>query len=168
MKRKGLMRFLSTGMTSIVLMTSAFPTTVYAQPVTEEPETAMSVEESSEAGMTEGTEQSEDVEHTESEEQSQTQESEVQTTETAEETQETTEVSETETETETETDEKILILANQILENQDAIYEDGVYEGSSTGFKNGEITVRITIKDHKITEVEVLKRINSHGGTENP
>ena len=89
MKRKGLMRFLSTGMTSIVLMTSAFPTTVYAQPVTEEPETAMSVEESSEAGLTEGTEQSEDVEHTESEEQSQTQESEVQTTETAEETQET-------------------------------------------------------------------------------
>ena len=158
MKRKGLMRFLSTGMTSIVLMTSAFPTTVYAQPVTEEPETAMSVEESSEAGLTEGTEQSEDVEHTESEEQSQTQESEVQTTETAEETQETTEVSETETETETETDEGILILANQILENQDAIYEDGVYEGSSTGFKNGEITVRITIKDHKITEAEVLKK----------
>ncbi len=39
---------------------------------------------------------------------------------------------------------------------------DGTYEGSGVGFQNGKTTVRVTIKDHKITAIEVV----SHQDTE--
>jgi uncharacterized protein with FMN-binding domain len=44
----------------------------------------------------------------------------------------------------------------QILETQnESAYKDGIYQGTGMGF-GGDITVEITIKNKKITQIEVL------------
>ena len=41
------------------------------------------------------------------------------------------------------------------LEDSGNTYEDGVYTGSSSGY-GGKVTVQVTVKEHKITDVSVL------------
>lgn len=44
------------------------------------------------------------------------------------------------------------------LTKDTASYADGVYEGTGTGFKNGEIKVKVTVTDGKIAAVELVSQ----------
>ncbi len=52
---------------------------------------------------------------------------------------------------------------NEVVDQTDLNYENGVYEGVTTGHNGGDLVVQVTVEGNKIVKVEVLEHTETDG-----